>query len=144
MATKEVTVVNENGDENTVAFQTESVRIIYDDESVVNPFVVRDIERNSDRKKAEATTICGRRSVADDGDGKVEYTINCYILRETRNTIQQKKGVTGDFFNDLVQPTSVPAFIKKDTLGLASDMNSVMINGEERQMFDCQLTVIEE
>ena len=113
MATKEVTVVNENGDENTVAFQTESVRIIYDDESVVNPFVVRDIERNSDRKKAEATTICGRRSVADDGDGKVEYTINCYILRETRNTIQQKKGVTGDFLTTLYSQRLYQRLLRK-------------------------------
>lgn len=144
MATEEIVVVDENGNENTVAFQTQSVRMIYNDDTIIDPFVVRDIERNSDRQKAEATTLCGKRRVADDGEGKVEYTINCYIFRDTRDQIHQKKGVTGQLFTDLTQSTSVPAYIKKDSLALANDMNSVMVNGNERQMFDCQLTVVEE
>lgn len=144
MPQRNIVVVDENGNENTVTFNTQNVRIKYDDDSTVDPFVVRDIERNSDRKKAEATTLCGRRQVADDGDGKAEYSINCYIDRETRNIVHQKKGVTGQLFSDLTEATSVPAFIKKDTIALSNDMNAVLINGQEKQLFDCQLTVIEE
>jgi hypothetical protein len=144
MAKKDVIIVDENGNENTVTFDTQNVRIEYDDDSFVDPFIVRDIERNSDRKKTEATTLCGRRQVADDGDGKVEYTIDCYIDRESRNVIHRKKGVTGKLFSDLTEAKSVNAFIKKDTIALSNDMNSVLINGQDTQLFDCQLTVIEE
>jgi hypothetical protein len=144
MPQKEIVVVDERGNENTVTFTSQNVRIQYDDGTVVDPFIVRDIERNSDRKKVEATTLCGRRRVADDGDGKVKYTIECYIDRETRNAIHQKKGVTGKLFSDLTQATSVPAFIKKDAIALSNDMNSAIINGQDVQLFDCQLTVIEE
>lgn len=146
MPTKEIVIVEANGNENTVSFQTQNVRITYDDEygTFIDPFIVRDIERNSDRKKTEATTLCGNRQVADDGEGKVEYTINCYIKRADRNIIHEKKGVTGKLFTDLTEATSVPVFIKKDTIALSSDMNSVLINGKQEQLFDCQLTVIEE
>jgi hypothetical protein len=144
MATKDIVVVDENGNEDTVTFYTQNVQIVYDDESVVDPFIVRDIERNSDRKKTEATSVCGNRQVADDGDGKVEYTIECYIDRQTRNVIHRKKGATGKLFSDLTEATSVDAFIKKDAIALSNDMNSVLINGQETQLFDCQLTVIEE
>lgn len=144
MPQKEIVVVDERGKENTVTFTTQNVRIQYDDGTIVDPFIVRDIERNSDRKKADATTLCGRRQVADDGDGKVKYTIECYIDRETRNAVHQKKGATGQLFSDLTQATSVPAFIKKDAIALSNDMNNAIINGQDVQLFDCQLTVIEQ
>jgi hypothetical protein len=52
--------------------------------------------------------------------------------------------VTGKLFSDLTEAKSVNAFIKKDTIALSNDMNSVLINGQDTQLFDCQLTVIEE
>jgi len=136
--TKDVTVIDNNGNTETVSFDTETARFTYDDDTEIVPFIVKDIERDSNRKKEEATSLCGNRQVSDNGEGEVTYTVEAFLTDSQKNAVLNKQGVTGMFFNDI---RVEEMFIKKATVALSSDINSVLRNGQEYQVFNTQLQI---
>jgi len=135
---KEVTVVDNSGNRETVSFDTETARFVYDDDTEIVPFIVRDIERDSNRKRESATSLCGNRQTSDNGEGEVTYTVEAWLTNSQKDAVLEKQGTTGQFFNDIRTET---VFIKKATVALSSDVNSVLRNGQEYQVFDTQLQI---
>lgn len=134
-----ITVQYEDGREERRTFTEENIRIKYPDDSVIDPIVTQNLEYTSDRQKAEETTLCGKRYVSDDGEGKTTFTWEVYVDTETKDIIQQKQGVTGQFFNDISISNADSVFIKKATVGLTSEINTIIIFGKQYRAYDVQL-----
>jgi len=139
---RDIEFVDSNGNVQTRSLQAQEARLVTSDNDSIVPIIARSVELKSEREKSEATTQCGQRRVADDGQGRIKYTVDAMYDEANKNLLLRNfDGSTLDFYNDVHERSSQRVFIKELAIIQTNEVQSVMVNGVSKKPYDAQLTL---
>jgi len=139
---RELEFVDAAGNVQTQSLEAQEARLVDGNDNSIVPIAARNVERKSEREKSEATTQCGQRRVADDGQGRVKYTVEAVYDEANKNLLlQNNNGETLDFYNDICACSAESVFIKELAVMQNNELQSVMVNGVEKKPYEAQLTL---